>query len=166
MIAPLAVVSYAVSIVYFQRLSDLKHKNQDFSLEQLKAWKTLSLIAFPLMIFLFFFMEDMITVILGEEWLYSATIILHLLPLMAIRFIFAPSTMIFVILDRLHFNLIFSIVGLLVRSGSIIFGYMQDDLLIGLKIWVFLECLYVFTYCIIGYKLSSNFKTNSLQKNS
>ncbi|NQV41392.1 MAG: oligosaccharide flippase family protein [Candidatus Marinimicrobia bacterium] len=145
---PTAAISSAVSQSFYQRfISELKNKANPRKIIYF-TWKLLGGAGIIPFILLFLFSVQLVSMVLGSEWLFSAGIIRVLVPMSFFAFISSATSSGMIALNGQKFTLAFNIYSLLVKVGSLYFGYLMGDLIIGLTAMVILQTLQYIVYNI------------------
>ncbi|WP_135610693.1 oligosaccharide flippase family protein [Methanococcoides sp. AM1] len=129
---PVSLIGGATSQVFFQKASEVKNKNGNFTKLVGEVHRKLILIgAFPLLVFMIVG-EDLFTFFLGAEW-YSAGIYAKILaPWLFIRFMYSPISSVFDILEKQNIELLFNILIICSIFVTLFIGGSYNDPIFGL----------------------------------
>ncbi|MBT2686424.1 oligosaccharide flippase family protein [Bacillus sp. ISL-37] len=129
---PMIVVSRTISQVFFQQASVEKRENG----KAIKTFKStfIKLLIISLLGFgpLFFFIEDLVIILFGEQWADAGKYAQFLIPLMLIKFVVSPLTSTLIIYEKQVIDLYWQVVYLLLSIG--IFGISY---ILGFSIYYF-----------------------------
>jgi len=164
-VVPISVISAAFSLIYFERLSSLYNSKENISKVLISAWIKLLFFSLLVGILVYFFIDEFIITVLGEEWRRSAEIISIIIFLIMARFVSSPTSNIFIILKKLNINLVFSISNLFLRFSSIYIGYLMNDFYLGIKIWVIGEISLIAIYNLYAYYRSKEYEKKYIKEN-
>ncbi len=98
--APISLLTHSLSQVIFQNISSLKAENKALKPFLKKLTKRLALISLSLFIGIFFFIEDIIAFIFGENWRIAGTYVKLLAPFLSINFISSTLSFIPIVLKK------------------------------------------------------------------
>lgn len=150
-VVPITVISAAFSLIYFEKLSSLYNSESILTNVLISIWKKLFIFSMIFGVLIYFFIDEFVLLVLGNDWAKSADIISIIIFLIMARFISSPTSNIFIILKKLHINLIFSIFNLFVRFSSLIIGFYLSNVFLGIKIWVAGEIILIAIYNYYAY---------------
>jgi hypothetical protein len=94
--------------------------------------------------------------VLGEEWFEAGKMAQVIAPMLFVMFVSSPSSNAYLTLNLHHLTPIFPIASLIYRPGCVYFGYLKDDLLLGLALLSGIHILFVLIYNIIIIKKLSS----------
>jgi len=114
---PISVFSTSYSKVFFKEFTVSKNRKQLL----VKTWLKLFIFTFPLAVLLYIYMYDIIILLFGAKWEFSAQIAQIMLPFFAINFIFSATSTSHITLRIQHLSMIFAILSFFIRI--LIFGY-------------------------------------------
>jgi len=148
---PSALIGRSIGQVYFQQASQEKQETG----KSIDAFKStiLKLIAIGVPFFgiLFFTVEDLFSIVFGENWRIAGQYAQILLPLFLIRFIVSPLTLTAIIYEKNILDLLFQVCMLLIIICLIIFS---DNIEAFLMLLTYTISVYYFMYSFILYHLS------------
>jgi O-antigen/teichoic acid export membrane protein len=99
---PTALIGSSIGQVYFQKASTEK-VIYPFFIKTLKKVSIISLLIFPL---LYLIIEDLFTIVFGDEWRVAGVYAKTVIPFFAMRFIYATVSTTYSIKDKLYIELI------------------------------------------------------------
>ncbi|WP_161950342.1 lipopolysaccharide biosynthesis protein [Clostridium thermosuccinogenes] len=155
---PLALISTNVSRVFFQKASELHNKYRDFSKIYLRtALLLLFVIALPMVIVLYFFGEELITLVFGREWTDAGKYVKLLAPMFGVRLIVSTLSVSLIITEKQKYDMILQSLFLV----ATIFAYVLSKFLeLELNAFISIISILFFTnylvYGYIGYYFSRN----------
>mgnify|MGYP002640501312 CR=1 FL=1 len=153
---PTAAISSAVSQSFYQRfIAELKDRANPRKIIYF-TWKLLGgagLLPFTL---LFLFSNQLVNIFLGSEWINSAEIIQVLVPMSFVAFVSSSTSSGLIALNGQKFTLGFTFYSLLAKVGSLYYGYLMGDLIVGLSAMVMLQILQYLVYNITTLTLLKN----------
>jgi len=103
---PTALIGSSIGQVYFQKASTEK-VIYPFFIKTLKQVSIISLLIFPL---LYLIIEDLFTIVFGDEWRVAGVYAKTVIPFFAMRFIYATVSTTYSIKDKLYIELIWQII--------------------------------------------------------
>lgn len=97
---PVALMSKSIGQVYFQKLSVAK-LDKDVAVKVFfSTLKKLTIASLAIFVPLFFIIEELFSLLFGEEWRIAGNYASYLIPLFFIRFIFAPLSLSNVVFEK------------------------------------------------------------------
>ena len=120
--APSTLIGAAVGQVFFQEATKERHKTGKAVKSFDSTIKKLFFIGVPSFGILFFFVEDIFSIVFGEEWLVAGTYAKTLMPLFLIRFVVATVSHINNVFELQKLALIWQITLLFLSVGSLVFA--------------------------------------------
>jgi O-antigen/teichoic acid export membrane protein len=140
---PIRLIGNAIRQVYFQKASiernEKGHAKDTFN----STLKKLLVISIPSFGGLYLVIEDLISIVFGEDWRIAGEYARILMPLFFLRFVVAPLSITNPLFKKNKFGLVWQI-GLLIIS-VVIFGVTK------LLQWDIITFLYVYTYILSAY---------------
>lgn len=146
---PLALISTNFSKVFFQKASEYYNINQDFRKLYIRTAIFLTAIALPMVIILFFWSEEIVTIVFGTDWLNASLYIRILAPMFGIRMIVSALSVSLIITGKQKYDMLLQSLFLI----STIFTYFVSSIL-NLEIDKFIliiSILFSFNYLVYGY---------------
>jgi len=113
---PAGLIGNAFAHAMFQNLSEKWSKQESISTELIKSLKKLSIITVLIFIPAFFVVEDLFVIIFGIEWKIAGELAQIIIPLVAIRFVVSPISIVLSVTENqkqefiLHFSIFVSTV--------------------------------------------------------
>jgi O-antigen/teichoic acid export membrane protein len=120
--APSTLIGAAVGQVFFQEATKERHKTGKAVKSFDGTIKKLFFIGVPSFGILFFFVEDIFSIVFGEEWLVAGTYAKTLMPLFFIRFVVATVSHINNVFELQKLALIWQLTLLFLSVGSLVFA--------------------------------------------
>ena len=146
---PSSLVGASMGQVFFQQATQEKHETGKAINSFKSTIKKLIIIGLPSFGILFFIVEDLFTLVFGEEWRVSGSYAQILIPLFFIRFISSPLSMIYDIFNKLKIELIWQIV-LMIGVVSLLYIYRNDNFIEFLKIMtIYAVCMYIISIYLV-----------------
>jgi O-antigen/teichoic acid export membrane protein len=116
MLLPLAMATQTTGQVIFQRLAERRSAGEPIGPSLRRAWGRLAVLAAIAALAVYFFAEPVVRVVLGERWTSSGSMMLALLPQVAVLMTFGPTSSIAVIMRRQGLALWTAAVGLSAKA--------------------------------------------------
>lgn len=157
MALPTSFVGMAVGQVFFQRFS-AGWPCVDSSRRLLfNTWKILFAVGIVPTGLVMSFGPEIFSWVLGGEWRKAGEVAAVIAPMIFGMFVSSPTSMAFLVMGLQRYSLRFGMAFILYRSACLYVGYVLDDLLRGLLLWVFCELITIFIFNkIILLKLKEN----------
>ncbi|WP_316346903.1 oligosaccharide flippase family protein [Desulfuromonas acetoxidans] len=142
---PSSLVGGAVGQVYYQRITNKRHKPKDAIEVFDSTVKKLFSIAVPTFGLLFFIVEDLFAFVFGEEWRMAGTYAMVLIPLFAVRFVFSPVSVTCSAFEKQRISLYLQFILFFISLSSIVVsGYLEFS---------FFDFLLSFSFAVCSYYL-------------
>lgn len=158
--APITFIGKAFSQVFFNKISKMEdNKKYDF---YLKTTSLLFIFISPILVALFLCSDFIIVNLIGEEWLYSSTIIKILIPFYIVRFVFSSQSPILITERAFSFDLKFNVVSSIIQVSSVYIIYLlvlEEEL-----IFLSMSISGLFLYVILGYKMGNILRSKKYEK--
>ena len=94
---PISLIATSVSQVFYKESAELYNQKKSTKLIYFKTLRTLIFISLPIALFLFFFSENLFSIIFGENWIILGRYIKYLVPAFFMRFITSPLSTILIV---------------------------------------------------------------------
>ena len=134
--APLSLISSNMGQLFYQICATRYLENKPATKEFLATFKRLVLICLPVFIVLFFVVEDLFTLILGQKWYLAGYYCKILIPLFCVRTIYGPLSMITGAFEKQSLSLVLQIIIFMTNIVVVIYSYQfNKDLDTFLKIY-------------------------------
>ena len=134
-VGPMGIITSAYSQVFMQQVSELKHnKTNEISFLKTTIVKLL-LYAFPIFFTVFFFIEDIVTIVFGDKWLIAGTYSMILIPMLYFRFVGSIVSSIPIIYNQQGKALFLEILNVLLRFISLWIGALNNDVFLALVLF-------------------------------
>jgi len=143
---PSATASNAISHVFFKNFSDQIKEGVLIPSVLLKTWLTLALIGIIPFSIATIYGEFIAVTLFGQEWLVTGTIIRIISPMALLMFISSSTSTALLTLNAQRLILIFSLSQIVYRIGSIYYGFMIDDLIVGILVMVVFHSAQIIFY--------------------
>jgi O-antigen/teichoic acid export membrane protein len=117
---PSVIIGKSVGQVYFQTAMKEKHDTGRAVKTFKETVKKLTFLGLPAFVILFFIVEDAFTLVFGSEWLIAGKYAQILIPMIFIRFVFSPVSVIFIIFEKQRLALILQLGLMLTSLGAIL----------------------------------------------
>lgn len=159
---PMSLIGSSIALVFTQKISEQKNKNQLCTPLLLKTIKKLFFVAFPFALVVFILSPVLFGVIFGEEWVDAGTIAQYLSVIFLIRFVVSPV------------SAILEIIGYVKRAAFWKYLYFSTSLTLyivsiitNIDFFTFLLLLVVHEYILYGlYIYLIIISTQELDKNT
>lgn len=149
---PMAVVGAAIGQVFMQRLSQTQLGSRLARRLLIQTWMLLlALGTVPMMVFLLFG-EPIFSFFLGKEWSEAGYIAAALSPLALAMFVSSPTSGTFILLGIQRYSLWFGLAVFAYRPLCILFGYICENIYLGLMLWALCEIVQVALYQLVAWK--------------
>jgi O-antigen/teichoic acid export membrane protein len=123
---PMVFLGRAFSQVFYRNAVIEKEKKTLYSFV-LKNTKFLALVIFIPMLILYFYGEDIFALVFGSKWIVSGEITKLLAPMIVVGFVYSAQSSIIMILDKLEYQIYFSVVLIILQTVGFIIGYYIFD---------------------------------------
>ncbi|MEX0721070.1 MAG: oligosaccharide flippase family protein [Balneolaceae bacterium] len=127
---PMTFIGSAVGQVFFKFLARKKNKAIQLSPALIKTWLALSIIGILPIVVILVGGADLFQIVFGEEWGFSGTLAILLVPMLYLDFISSPTGRSFLVLNLEHYSPVFSFARITYVCGSIIVGYYFGNILL------------------------------------
>jgi O-antigen/teichoic acid export membrane protein len=152
---PITVISNSIGQVFFQDAnSELKKSGNAH-----RAYKLTFIKLFVLGVFffgvLFFVVEQLIAFVFGQDWLVAGTYAKYLIPLMFVRFVVSPLTLINIIYEKQNIDLIWQILLLFLSVSVFLTSKVFNlDITHFLILYSLVISIHYLIMAVISYKVS------------
>ncbi|MEG9296041.1 oligosaccharide flippase family protein [Mangrovibacillus sp. Mu-81] len=151
---PIRLVGSSIGQVYFQKAAEEKRKTGNAKLTFNSTLKKLLIISLPSFTFLFFFIDDIVTLIFGTEWAKAGNYAQLLMPLFFLRFVVTPLSITNPLFKKNKFGLLWQ-VGLLALT-LVIFGLAKYFRLEPEVLFLTYSIVLSFYYIYFFYKIKKH----------
>jgi O-antigen/teichoic acid export membrane protein len=148
---PLNFIGIAIGQVFFKHLADKKNLAKVLTPSLIKTWLTLAIVGILPMAIIIIGGDTLFEFVFGEGWGASGTIAILLVPMLYIDFISSPTGRSFLVLNLEHYTPFFSVARLIYITGSLLIGYILNDLLFALIILSFARGIALIIQNVILY---------------
>lgn len=104
--APVTLIATSIADVFKEKAARDFEQEGNARAIYLKTFKKLLILAFVMAIFLFFFIEDIFSIVFGEEWAVAGNYAFLMIPMLFLRFISNPLSFMFYIGEKQKLNMI------------------------------------------------------------
>lgn len=129
---PLSFIGAAIGRVFFKLLASKKNESQKLTPPLVKTWFYLALIGILPMGIIMIGGAPLFQFVFGDEWGFSGTLAILLIPMLYLDFISSPTGRSFLVLNLEHYTPFFSIARLSCVAGSLYIGYLYESILLGI----------------------------------
>lgn len=123
---PSALIGGSIGQVFFQKATQEQQETGTFIITFKQTLKKLALISLIAYGVLYLIIEDLFTIVFGEEWRIAGTYAQILIPFFFIRFIYASVSTTYSIINKLNLELIWQLT-LLIGFILILFMFKDND---------------------------------------
>jgi len=163
---PTATIGQAISQVFFKRFTDnLESKDNPYR-TLLGTWSVLAVLGFLPFLGLYLYGTSLVPFILGDKWVQAGEIASIISPMAFLMFISTPTSTALLALQGQKLTLPFSIAQLLYKSGSLYYGFLKGDLMLGLQIFTLLHSIQIVIYNLNILRLMMRKASNENSNNS
>ena len=152
---PTSIIGSSISQVFFQEATKEKQDTGKCINTFNQTLKKLLFIAIPIFIVLYLVVEDIFVLVFGQNWEIAGTYAKIILPLVIIRFITAPASILLTVFQKQHVELILNII--LISTMLIVF-FFSSSVEIFLKYFSFTMSINYLMFLIYFYFLSKGSK--------
>ena len=149
---PISVFSTSFSKVFFKEFTVSKNRKKLL----INTWLKLLLFTFPLTLLLYIYMYDIIILVFGIQWKFSAEIAQLLLPLFAVNFIFSSTSTSHITLRLQHLSMIFAFFSFFIRVVIFTYGHYTDNFIETIKLLVLYDILQILLMNFLALKKTKN----------
>lgn len=151
---PMSLIGSAIGQVFLQRFAiAIANKKEARSL-LIRTWSILLVLGIPPLSIILFFGDDIFNLVLGANWSEAGRISSVLAIMVLFMFVSSPTSGTYLVLGLHKFNLIFSVFSLITRSASLYYGFLTNDIFLGLILFVVFEVIQTTLYqALAWYKL-------------
>ena len=152
---PLVLISNAIGQVYFKEAVNEQQLTNNVIKSTKSTFKKLLIIGIPLFLFLFLFIEDLFTIVFGENWAIAGYYAKLILPLFLVKFLVSIFTLLPIIHNETKIDLVFQLgMSIIVLSILVVANYLKAqfiDLLIWYMVLLIFYYLIYMSYLYIKY---------------
>lgn len=152
--APVTLISKSILDVFKQKASMDYNEFSNCRIIFKKTFYLLILLALPMGITLYFFIEDLIVLIFGESWCEAGVIAKMLIPALTLRFIANPLSFVIYIADKQFLNFLTMIALLIGVLISLFYNQTFQSAVCGISLTY---CVYYSLHIILSFKLAKVF---------
>ena len=117
-----------------------------------KTWTLLFLMgALPLTL-VYFFGEPLFEFLLGEDWREAGRLAVIMVPMILGMFLSSPTSGSYIVLNLQKYSLMFGVAVFVYRPFCLYIGYIQNDFILGVKLWVVFELIQIAIYQSLIWK--------------
>lgn len=146
MTLPVSFAGIAVGQVFFQRFSSIWPRAEDAKTLLLNTWKALIAIGIAPTLLIMCFGPQIFSWLLGAAWSRAGEVAAVMSPMIFCMFVSSPTSMAFVVMGLQRYSLFFGIAFMMYRTICIYIGYRQNNLILGLALWVCCELIAIFYF--------------------
>ncbi len=143
---PSATIGQAVSQVFFKKFTDQFQFRGEHRKTLVGTWAVLAAIGIVPFTVLFLFGRTLVPLILGADWEMAGEIVRIISPMAFIMFVSAPTSAALLTLKGQRLTLIFSTAQLSYKSFALYHGFIQNDLLMGITVFVICHSIQIIVY--------------------
>jgi O-antigen/teichoic acid export membrane protein len=152
MMVPMALIGASVGQVFMQRFSVLASDPKAARALLKKTWTLLFLMgALPLTL-VYFFGEPLFEFLLGEDWREAGRLAVIMVPMILGMFLSSPTSGSYIVLNLQKYSLMFGVAVFVYRPFCLYIGYIQNDFILGVKLWVVFELIQIAIYQSLIWK--------------
>ncbi|MEX2411086.1 MAG: oligosaccharide flippase family protein [Candidatus Paceibacterota bacterium] len=129
---PLSFIGAAIGQVFFKTLATKKNKLQKLAPPLVKTWLYLAILGIVPMGIIMAGGAPLFEFVFGDEWGFSGTLAVLLIPMLYLDFISSPTGRSFLVLKLEHYTPFFSVARLTCVAGSLYIGYIYESILLGI----------------------------------
>jgi len=157
---PSVLIGASIGQVLFQKISETYSNNQKILPSILKTWKLLFFAGLIPMILIFVFGENLFRFVFGDRWSDAGKISEYLCLLTYFMLISSPTSNAMIVLRKQKFLLWTSIAVFIYRPLALYFGYLTDNFMNGIIMFVALETIQIliFNLFLLKFALDSDKK--------
>lgn len=145
---PISVFSTSFSKVFFKEFTVSKTRKKLL----INTWLKLLLFTFPLALLLHIYIYDIIILVFGANWEFSAEIAKLLLPLFVVNFIFSSTSTSHITLRLQHLSMIFSLVSFFAKMVIFTYGYYTHNFIATIKLIVVYDILQILLMNFLAFR--------------
>jgi len=153
---PSSIIGRSMSQVFFQQAIQERHQTSKSIISFKSTLKKLIIIALPPFIFLYFYIENLFSLIFGDKWIIAGIYGKILLPFFFMNFISSPLAITMTVFEKQKNSLFVNISLILSALSSLCFGYfLHLTFEVYLYVFSFIMCINYFSFIFYYYKLSN-----------
>jgi O-antigen/teichoic acid export membrane protein len=153
---PTVVIGAAIGQVFFQKISEAYSNEEKITEMIFKTWKILFLIGIVPTLILFFYGENLFSIIFGPKWAEAGKISEYLCILTFIMFISSPTSSAMVVLKKQKILLWVNIAAFIYRPLAFYLGYVYKNFMTGIILFVIFEIIQISIYNYLLYHSARN----------
>lgn len=150
---PMTVIGGAIGQVYFSDLAEAKINGQLPKKIEEGAVGLIKL-SFPAGFVFMYFAPELFAWVFGADWKVAGEVARWMVPWILLQFISSPLSIVYFVLEKEKTGLLFQVGMLVVRVGSLIYGYYCLDFIGTLVAFSFVSAFCYFLYSISVFLLS------------
>ncbi|MEO8446695.1 MAG: oligosaccharide flippase family protein [bacterium] len=162
---PTVLIGAAIGQVFYQKISEAHSNNEKITSSIYKTWKVLFLLGIVPAIIIFFFGEQLFSIVFGSKWIQAGEISRYVCILTLVNFVSSPTSSAMIVLKKQKIVLIVNVITFVYRPLAILWGYYTDNFLNGIILFVILEITQVVLYNVVLIRSSINADSNLITKN-
>jgi O-antigen/teichoic acid export membrane protein len=149
---PMALFGAAIGQVFFQKFSEVWPDAKAAQKLLFQTWKMLFVIGLVPALLIMIFGEQLFTFILGDAWGDAGRMAMFLAPMLFVILISSPTSTTYLVLGMQRYSLVFGVSSLMYRPICLYLGLVNDDLYLGLLLFVTAEILQICAYQYMAFK--------------
>jgi O-antigen/teichoic acid export membrane protein len=148
---PASFIGSAIGQLFFQKFSNIWFEDIKYAKKFLLiTWRNLFLVGLLPCILIVFFGKELFIFFLGQKWVFAGEIAAIMAPMFFITFISSPTSTTYISLGIEKIGFYLSLIVLITRPLSLYIGMINNNLKLGIYIFVFLEIVNIVIYQVIA----------------
>jgi lipopolysaccharide exporter len=143
---PEMLVGISVGQLFYKKIGQQISQKQALLPLVYATWKTQLVIGAVPFLLIWILGEEVFTFFLGQEWQQAGTFAQIMAPMFLIMFISTPTSGVFNALGKQGVGLLFSVLSLVLRTGSLVVGFNVWGIYVGVLLMVAMEIFMVLVY--------------------
>jgi O-antigen/teichoic acid export membrane protein len=143
---PASFIGSAIGQLFFQKFTDIMPDLKNAKIYLFQTWRNLFFIGIIPSILVILFGKELFVIFLGQKWENSGEIASILAPMFFITFISSPTSSTYIALGIEKIGFYLNIFVLIARPLSLYIGMINNNLKLGLHIFVLLEFANILIY--------------------
>lgn len=143
---PSSFIGSAIGILFFQKFSEIWPDVATAKIFLFKTWRNLFFIGLVPTLLIILFGKELFVLFLGQKWEQGGEIASLLAPMFFVSFISSPTSNTYVTLGIEKIGFYLNLLVLFSRPLSLYIGMINNDLLLGLRIFVLSEVFNIILY--------------------
>ncbi len=151
--APMTLIGNAVAQVFFPRITKARYRPEEARSLLVAVYVALFVFIAPFALALMLFGEPIFRLVFGTEWGRAGEVAGLLVPIMVVRFVVAPPSLMMQSFDRQGLLLVWTIVATALGAAGLAYGVVQEDWRLGLQLFSWLGAAMYTVFLVLSLRI-------------